>query len=379
MTVPRGPVAAAVGDRGPRVRGEAGPGLFAAGAPGRVHHPHQRRHGRGPVGLQLRPGDRRVHVGALRGPPGRPLRVLFAGVQGRRLAPALRRPGRRQGRTRVGERASDDVRHADRAVVRAGARPPPGRPLSGPPGQARVPPRPAPVLPAPPPRGRPPPRRAPVRRLLRLRGPRAVAVARPRTVAPLHHRPRPTLARNAGVSRRFFARHLARVSYTKVAEFQARGLIHVHAVMRLDGPTGPDSPPRIGLDAVELGAAIATAARAVRLEVHPAGHRPVVLGWGEQIDTRPDHAGGRARRPGGRRAPRDGRRLPGQVPHQVDRGLRPRRPRPRAQRHRRPLPRRLPPRAPDHRNRRAARRLRAARTTSGWPTGTGPSATAATS
>ena len=89
-----------------------------------------------------------------------------------------------------------------------------------------------------------------------------------------------TLARNAGVSRRFFARHLARVSYTKVAEFQARGLIHVHAVMRLDGPTGPDSPPRIDVDALELGAAIATAARAVRLEVHPAGHRPARVGVG---------------------------------------------------------------------------------------------------
>jgi hypothetical protein len=95
------------------------------------------------------------------------------------------------------------------------------------------------------------------------------------------------LARTAGESRRDFARHLARVSYTKVAEFQARGLIHVHAVMRLDGPTGPDSPPRIGLDAPALADAIATAARAVRLEVHPAGHRPHLLGWGEQIDTRP--------------------------------------------------------------------------------------------
>jgi hypothetical protein len=95
------------------------------------------------------------------------------------------------------------------------------------------------------------------------------------------------LARTAGVSRRDFARHLARVSYTKVAEFQARGLIHVHAVMRLDGPTGPDSPPRIGLDALALGDAITTAARSVRLEVHPAGQRPHVLGWGEQIDTRP--------------------------------------------------------------------------------------------
>ncbi|HYZ98244.1 MAG TPA: replication initiator, partial [Acidimicrobiales bacterium] len=95
------------------------------------------------------------------------------------------------------------------------------------------------------------------------------------------------LARMAGVSRRKFARCVARVSYTKVAEFQARGLIHVHAVMRLDGPTGPDSSPRIGLDAQALGDAIATAARAVRLEVHPAGHRPVILGWGEQIDARP--------------------------------------------------------------------------------------------
>jgi len=30
-----------------------------------------------------------------------------------------------------------------------------------------------------------------------------------------------------------------------------------------------------------------TAARAVRLEVQPGGYSPVVLGWGDQIDTRP--------------------------------------------------------------------------------------------
>jgi hypothetical protein len=95
-----------------------------------------------------------------------------------------------------------------------------------------------------------------------------------------------TLARRVGVSRRAF-KQLARVSYTKVAEFQARGLIHVHAVMRLDGPAGPDSPPHIGLDALALGDAIATAAQAVRLEVRPEGLVPVVLGWGAQIDTRP--------------------------------------------------------------------------------------------
>jgi Replication initiator protein, pSAM2 len=95
-----------------------------------------------------------------------------------------------------------------------------------------------------------------------------------------------TLARTVGVSRKEFKR-LARVSYTKVAEFQARGLIHVHAVMRLDGPAGADSLPLVGLDALALGEVIATAARAVRLEVHPEGLAPVALGWGEQIDTRP--------------------------------------------------------------------------------------------
>ena len=95
-----------------------------------------------------------------------------------------------------------------------------------------------------------------------------------------------TLARRVGVTRRAFA-GLARVSYTKVAEFQARGLIHVHAVMRLDGPTGPDSHPAVPLDATDLRAAVADAAGAVRLEVAPAGHQPVALRWGGQVDTRP--------------------------------------------------------------------------------------------
>ena len=102
------------------------------------------------------------------------------------------------------------------------------------------------------------------------------------------HRARtPTLARRAGVTAQAVRATLARVSYTKVVEFQARGLIHVHAVVRLDGPTGPDSPPGVDLDALDLGAAIAHRRRAVRLDVHPAGHEPVALRWGAQVDTRP--------------------------------------------------------------------------------------------
>jgi hypothetical protein len=95
-----------------------------------------------------------------------------------------------------------------------------------------------------------------------------------------------TLARMIDLTPREFVGR-ARVAYAKAAEFQARGLIHVHAVMRLDGPDGPDSPPGVDLDALALGAAITQAARAVYLDVHPYGYEPVRLRWGEQLDTRP--------------------------------------------------------------------------------------------
>src|SRR3954452_16268035 len=48
------------------------------------------------------------------------------------------------------------------------------------------------------------------------------------------------VARRAGLSRTEFG-EVARLSYAKVAEYQRRGLIHFHAVIRLDGPDGPDS------------------------------------------------------------------------------------------------------------------------------------------
>ena len=38
-------------------------------------------------------------------------------------------------------------------------------------------------------------------------------------------------------------RHHARLSYLKVAEFQRRGLVHFHAILRVDGPGNPYSPP----------------------------------------------------------------------------------------------------------------------------------------
>jgi hypothetical protein len=34
-----------------------------------------------------------------------------------------------------------------------------------------------------------------------------------------------------------------RISFAKVAEYQKRGLVHFHAVIRLDAPDGNTTPP----------------------------------------------------------------------------------------------------------------------------------------
>ena len=49
---------------------------------------------------------------------------------------------------------------------------------------------------------------------------------------------RRTLARQAGLTNKALAAQI-RVSYAKVAEYQRRGVVHFHAVIRLDGPAGP--------------------------------------------------------------------------------------------------------------------------------------------
>ena len=49
---------------------------------------------------------------------------------------------------------------------------------------------------------------------------------------------RRNLARHAGLTGKNLAEQ-ARVSYAKVAEYQRRGVIHFHAIIRIDGPAGP--------------------------------------------------------------------------------------------------------------------------------------------
>jgi hypothetical protein len=100
------------------------------------------------------------------------------------------------------------------------------------------------------------------------------------------------LARQAGLSNKALAAQL-RVSYAKVAEYQRRGVVHFHAVIRLDGPAGPTVAPPAWATAALLTAAIDQAVRAVTV-VTPAAPRVAArtLTWGREHDTRPITATG---------------------------------------------------------------------------------------
>lgn len=89
------------------------------------------------------------------------------------------------------------------------------------------------------------------------------------------------LAEMLGVPRSKLAETL-RVEYAKVAEYQSRGLVHFHTVIRLDGPAGPAEPPPAAADAEVLCTAITTAAKAT--SVPTAGQ---IIRWGNQLDLRP--------------------------------------------------------------------------------------------
>ena len=95
------------------------------------------------------------------------------------------------------------------------------------------------------------------------------------------------LAAVVGLSVKAF-RTRCRISYSKVVEFQARGLIHVHVPIRLDGPEGPDGPPStLPLTTADLEDAIRTAAGSVSLRTEPLRDQTSYeLRWGAQLDCR---------------------------------------------------------------------------------------------
>ncbi|MER7815668.1 replication initiator protein RepSA [Streptomyces sp. NPDC096153] len=106
------------------------------------------------------------------------------------------------------------------------------------------------------------------------------------------NRLRREIAARAGITQREL-KECARVSYGKVAEFQKRGAVHFHAVVRLDGPDGPESPPPSWATVQLLTDAIrAAAAHSYTTVTVPAadGHPARTLRWGTQLDIRPIRA-----------------------------------------------------------------------------------------
>jgi hypothetical protein len=94
------------------------------------------------------------------------------------------------------------------------------------------------------------------------------------------------IARELGISRRQL-RGTLRVSFGKVIEYQYRSLIHLHAVIRLDGPAGPGDPAPPWAGTGLLRQAITTAATAASLTLpHPGQAGTLTLAWGSQTDIR---------------------------------------------------------------------------------------------
>jgi replication initiator protein RepSA len=98
------------------------------------------------------------------------------------------------------------------------------------------------------------------------------------------------LAARLGITRKQF-RSQARLSYARVIEYQRRGSIHFHAVMRLDGASGPYAPPPTWATTELLDQAIKDAAADVTATApHPDGQSPPIeMRWGTQLDIQPIH------------------------------------------------------------------------------------------
>ena len=88
------------------------------------------------------------------------------------------------------------------------------------------------------------------------------------------------------------ARKLVRVQFAKVAEFQRRGIIHFHALIRLDGaPTDTEHypAPAVDLDSTVLAGLVRSAAAAIYYDASPIDRDDVPrrLRFGVQLDARP--------------------------------------------------------------------------------------------
>ncbi len=93
------------------------------------------------------------------------------------------------------------------------------------------------------------------------------------------------LAAAGGLPRGCLAGHV-RVSFAKVAEYQRRGAIHLHAVVRLDGPGGAVDQPAVWASADLLAVAVKEAAQTALLNVERPDGSGLVLRFGTQLDVK---------------------------------------------------------------------------------------------
>jgi hypothetical protein len=98
------------------------------------------------------------------------------------------------------------------------------------------------------------------------------------------------LAQAIGVSRSKLSQ-IATVRFAKVAEFQRRGVVHYHAIIRVDGADGPNTPPPAGCTTSLLEEVVQAATEttsiavpnAVISELLPAA--ATTVRWGRQRDV----------------------------------------------------------------------------------------------
>jgi hypothetical protein len=94
------------------------------------------------------------------------------------------------------------------------------------------------------------------------------------------------LARELGVARHRLG-DVVHVRFVKVAEFQRRGVVHYHVVIRLDGPTRTATEPPSRCTAALLERAVRAAAREARIQLPEStglapGRRSIR--WGRQLE-----------------------------------------------------------------------------------------------
>lgn len=94
------------------------------------------------------------------------------------------------------------------------------------------------------------------------------------------------LAAHAGIGRSEL-RNCLKVSYAKVAEYQKRGAIHFHAVIRLDGPDGAEDAPPAWATTELLTDAIRSAAVLAEAPGPDLDGRTYAFRFGKQLDIRP--------------------------------------------------------------------------------------------